>query len=235
MNLRRALALAAIAILAAGAAGCSTVEKVNPFHKDEPNKVKAAEGERIPLIALNQKLEVSEALKGQSFFLPDPQPVVSWPQPFGTPNQWTENLDAAQGFHISWRRSVGKGSDRDLHLTAPPVAADGRIYVMDAEAHVSAFDVNTGARVWSVDLAERTHRDREGFSGGLAFDNGKLYVTSGYRFVEAVDAATGRKIWRTNVDAPIHDAPAVANGRVMAINVDDELESFNQETGSVRA
>src|SRR6185437_9290179 len=125
MNLRRALALAAISILAAAAAGCSTVEKVNPFHKDEPNKSKAAEGERIPLIALNQKLEVSEALRGQSFFVPDPQPVPAWPQPFGTPNLWVENLDAAKGFHVAWRRNVGHGSDRNLHLTAPPVAADG--------------------------------------------------------------------------------------------------------------
>ena len=232
MKARNALALAAIVVIGAGVAGCSTVEKVNPFHKNDENKIKAAEGERIPLIAFNQKLEISDALKGQSFFLPDPQPVASWPQPFGAPGQWIENLDAGKDFRIAWKRGIGEGSNRKLHLTAPPVAADGRVYVMDAEAHVSAYDANTGGRVWSVDMAERTRRDREGFGGGLAFDSGRLYITSGYRFVAAVDAATGKKIWRTNVDSPIHGAPAVSDGRVMAINVDDEIEAYNAETGA---
>ena len=232
MKARTALALAAIAVLGASAAGCSTVSKVNPFHKADTNKAKAAEGERIPLIAFNQKVEVSDALKGQSFYLPNPEPVAAWPQPVGTPGQWIENLDAGKDFRIAWKRSIGEASNRTLHLTAPPVAADGRVYVMDAEAHVSAYDAATGGRIWSVDMAQRTRRDREGYGGGLAFDSGRIYVTSGYRFIAALDAATGKRLWRTNVDSPIHDAPAVSGGRVMAINVDDELEAFSADTGA---
>ena len=232
MNARNALALAVLALIGVSAAGCETVSKVNPFHKAETNKVKAAEGERIPLIAFNQKLEVSEALKGQTFFLPDPQPVAAWPQSFGTPGVWIENLDAAKEFRLAWRRGIGEASNRSLHLTAPPVGADGKIFVMDAEARVSAYDAATGGRIWSVDMAERSHRDREGFGGGVAFDNGKLYVTSGYRFIAALDAATGKRLWRTNTDSPIHGAPSVIGGRVLAINVDDELDSYNLETGA---
>ena len=232
MNARTALALAAVAVIGVSVAGCATVTRINPFHKDEPNKVKASEGERIPLIAFNQKLEVSEALKGQSFFLPDPQPVAAWPQSFGTPNVWIENPDAAKDFRLAWRRSIGEATSRKLHVTATPVGADGKIFAMDAEARVSAYDAATGGRIWSVDLAERTRRDREGFGGGLAYDGGKLYVTSGYRFVAALDAATGKRLWLTNVDSPIHGAPAVTAGRVMAINVDDELEAYNAETGA---
>jgi outer membrane protein assembly factor BamB len=232
MNSRNALAVAAIAVIGLSAAGCNTVAKVNPFHKADLNKAHAAEGERIPVIAFNQKLEVSDALKGQSFFLPDPQPVPAWPQPIGNPGAWIENAAAAKDFRVDWKRSIGEASSRRLHVTASPVGADGKIYVMDAEAHVSAYDAATGARVWSVDMAERTKRDREGFGGGLALDSGKLYVTSGYRFVAALDAATGRRLWRTNVDSPIHDAPAVDGGRLLAINVDDELEAFNADTGA---
>ena len=232
MNARTALALAAFALIGVSAAGCETVTKINPFHKYEDNKVKAAEGERIPLIAFNQKIEVSEALKGQSFFLPDPQPVAAWPQPFGTAGAWIDNLAAGKDFRVAWKRSIGEKSNRDVYLTSPPVAADGRVYVMDAQAHVSAYDASSGSRVWSVDMAERTKNDREAFGGGLAFDSGRLYVTSGYRFVAAMDAASGKRLWRTNVDSPIHGAPAVADGRVMAINVDDDLEAYNTETGA---
>jgi outer membrane protein assembly factor BamB len=234
MNARNALALAAAALFGASLAGCGTVSKLDPFHKDTPAATsKAAEGERIPLIALNQKLEVSDALKGQSFFLPDPQPVPAWPQPIGTPDQWIDNLASAPDFKVAWSHGFGDGSNRKLHLTAPPVGADGRIYVMDAEAHVSAFDAKSGARVWRVDLADRSNKhDREAFGGGLAFNNGRLFVTSGYRFIAALDPATGKVIWRTNVDSPIHGAPAVANGRVLAINVDDELEAYSADTGA---
>lgn len=232
MKSRTALALAALAVIGLSAAGCGTVTKLNPFNKDSDNKVKAAEGERIPLIAFNQKLEVSEALKGQTFFLPDPQPVAAWPQPFGTNGQWIENLDAGKDFRIAWKRSIGEASNRQLHVTAPPVAADGKVFAMDAEAHVSAYDAATGGRLWSVDMAERTRRDREGFGGGVTYDNGKLYVTSGYRFIAALDAATGKRLWRTNVDTPIHGAPTVAGGRVMAIDVDDNLAAFSAETGA---
>jgi outer membrane protein assembly factor BamB len=232
MKARTALALAALALIGVSAAGCGTVSKINPFHKADENKVKAAEGERIPLIAFNQKLEVSEALRGQSFYLPDPQPVTGWPQPFGTPDVWIENVAAAKDFRVAWKHGIGESSNRERHLTSPPVGADGKIFVMDAEAHVSAYDASSGARLWSKDMAERTKNDREAFGGGLAFDSGKLFMTSGFRFVAAMDASTGKLLWRTNTDSPIHDAPAVTSGLVMAINVDDDLEAYNSQTGA---
>jgi outer membrane protein assembly factor BamB len=232
MKLRPVLALLAAAALGASLAGCATVEKVNPFHKDSGNKVKASEGERIPLIAYNQTLEVSDALKGQEFFLPDPQAEESWPQAGGVPGQWNGNLAAAPDFKVAWKKGFGQASSRKAYVTAPPVAADGRIYVMDAEARVSAIDGSSGQTVWRTDLAKRSKRDHDAFGGGLAYADGRLYVTSGYRFVAALDAKTGKAIWTTQVDTPIHGAPTVMSGRVMAINVDDELETFNIETGA---
>jgi len=231
MRGRAFLAVAAAALIGASLAGCGTVSKLNPFDKKESNKIKASEGERIPLIAFNQKLEVSEALKGQTYFLPEPQAVASWPQPGGVPDQWIDNLAAAKDFQVAWKRGFGGGSNRSLHLTAPPIAADGRIYVMDAEAHVIALDAQTGAKIWRVDLAERSRRDKDAFGGGLALSGGRLFVTSGYRFVAAVDPANGKVLWRTRVDAPIHGAPAVSGGRVMTISISDELQAYNAETG----
>lgn len=225
------LALLAVAALGAGLGGCSTVQKLNVFDKSSKNKVIASQGDRIPLIALNQKLEVSDALKGQQFFLPPTEPVTAWPQPGGVPDQWVDNMAAGAEFKIAWRKSFGQGSKRGVYVTAPPVAADGRIYVMDAEAHVSAIDAASGDRVWRNDLARKTKRDKTAFGGGVAFADGKLFVSSGFRFVAALDAATGKELWRTTVDAPIHDAPTILDGKVFAISVDNELMSFDAQTG----
>src|SRR5258708_38203844 len=75
-------------------------------------------------------------------------------------------------------------------------------------------------------------RDREGFGGGLAYADGKLYMTSGFRLVAQLDAATGRVGWRTRTDQPIHGAPTVSGGRVMAVALDNTLLTFDAATGA---
>jgi outer membrane protein assembly factor BamB len=231
MKLRTVLTLFAVAAIGGAAAGCATVSKLNVFNKGEKNKVTASQGERIPLIALNQKLEVSPALKGQGFYLPPPQAVTAWPLPGGAPEGWIDNLQAGANLDVVWRRKFGTGSSRAHYVTAPPVAADGKVFVMDAQAAVSALDAKSGARVWRVDLAKRTKRDHDGFGGGLAYAGGKLYVTSGFRFIAALDAASGKVLWQTPTDAPIHGAPIVMDRRVLAIDLNDQLMAYSTDTG----
>jgi outer membrane protein assembly factor BamB len=103
---------------------------------------------------------------------------------------------------------------------------------MDAEARVSAFDARTGDQVWRTDIRPTDNRrDREGFGGGLAFADGKLYATSGYRLVAQLDAASGAVGWVTRTDEPIHAAPVVAGGRVMAVAIDNTLLTFDAANG----
>jgi len=229
MTTKRVIGLVAVFGLALGVAACGHIN--NPFSKTQPGKYKGT-GTRIPVIAFDQSLKVADALKGAEFYLPDPQVVANWPLPGGTPEQSVENADAAHDFTIDWKAHFGRASSRAYHVTAQPVAADGRIYVMDGGAGVSAHDLKTGREIWRKDLATRTRRSGEGFGGGLAFADGKLFVSSGYRFVAAVDAATGKLLWRTATESPVHGAPTVANGRVFAESTDDNLLTFDAATGA---
>jgi outer membrane protein assembly factor BamB len=224
-------ALAAVALAAVSLAACAHHGINNPFrpvHRPPP----ANEAQRISLLELNDQLNVSDSLRGQDFFLPPPQPQADWPTAGGTLENSVENVAAAPEFRVAWRRSFGHGSDAHVHVMAPPVAADGKIFVMDAGAVVSAHDAHTGAQVWRVDLRPKSKRERDAFGGGLAYAGGKLYVASGYRLVAEVDAASGHVDWLTRTDAPIHDAPTVADGRVYTIDVDDEMLTFNASTGA---
>jgi outer membrane protein assembly factor BamB len=231
LSLKAGAALAAL-MLATSLAGCSTVSRLNPFGGGDEDRSTATQGERIPVIFAEDTLAVADALKGQTFFLPEAQPVASWPQPSGPVDQEVENVQAAASFQVAWRRGVGEGSSRHQHITAPPVAANGRIYTMDSQATVVASDAKTGARVWSADLRSKERRDRAAFGGGVAFADGKLYVTSGYRFVAQLDANTGAVLWRTAVESPIHGAPTVRGGKVYAIDLDDKLSAFDIATGA---
>lgn len=233
MTLRRTLGLAA-AIAAVALTTTACIHVPNPFHRSEAGgKHKyAGKGERIPLAAYDQTLHPADALKGQDFYLPPPAPIADWPLPGGTPEQSVEHVDAAHDFTVAWRHGFGRGSGRSWHVTAPPIVANGRIYVMDGAASVSAYDVRDGRDVWRANLAVISKRDREGFGGGLAYDQGKIFVSSGFRFVAAIDAATGKLLWRAQTDAPVHAAPTVANGRVIVESTDDNLITYDAATGA---
>ncbi|WP_374578057.1 PQQ-binding-like beta-propeller repeat protein [Phenylobacterium sp.] len=232
-SMRRTRLFALFVAASVAVSGCSTVGRLNPFNKgDDGPQETASEGERIAIVAADQTLEVAEALKGADFFLPTPEPMTAWPLPGGTPEQAVGHPEAGGSLSIAWKRGFGQGSGRGAHVTAPPVAANGKIYVMDGEATVTAFDAQSGSQVWKADLRPQSRRDKEAFGGGLAFADGKLYVTSGYRFAAQLNADTGAVQWRTVTEQPIHAAPTVAAGRVFAVSVDNVLLTFDAGTGA---
>jgi outer membrane protein assembly factor BamB len=233
MTIARTLGLlAASAAIAVG--GCSTVSKVsslNPFHGKKAAST-ASRGARIPVIALDDQLKVAGALKGQDFFLPPPVAVTDWPVPGGTLEQSVEHVAAAPQFVVAWRRTFGVGFARRRHVTAPPVAFGGRVFVMDGVATVSARDERTGDSFWRTDIRVKSKGEHDAFGGGLAYADGRLYASSGYSEVVALDPRSGTMIWRARTGAPVHAAPTVAGGRVYVVDVNDELLAFDAATGA---
>ncbi|WP_312165225.1 PQQ-binding-like beta-propeller repeat protein [Phenylobacterium sp.] len=232
-SMRRTSLLALFLAASVAVTGCSTVSRFNPFNRsDDGPQETASEGERIAIVAADQTLEVAEALKGADFFLPTPEVNASWSLPGGTPEQAMGHVEAGGGLSVAWKRGFGEGSDRGAHVTATPVAANGKIYVMDGEASVSAFDAQSGSQLWRVNLRPDSKRDKEAFGGGLALADGKLYVTSGYRFAAQLNADTGAVNWRTSTEQPIHAAPTVSGGRVFAVAIDNTLLTFDAASGA---
>jgi len=58
-------------------------------------------------------------------------------------------------------------------------------------------------------------------------------VTTGYGRVLALAVATGKQIWSQNVGAPLHGAPTVADGRVFANTVENQLQVLAADDGRV--
>lgn len=228
----RALTLAAA--LSAGLSGCQLIRAANILDKS-PNKSVAAQGERIPVLPSDDQVTPAAALRGQDFSIPAAVKLEDWPLPGGNPEQSVEHVAAAPNLRIAWRQSLGvAGLNRKHFVTAPPVMAEGKVFAMDGQAHVSAHDAVTGRRVWEVDVRPKgrdDRRDRDAYGGGVAYAGGKLFVTSGYRLITALDAKTGRTLWVTRTDAPLHGAPNVANGRIFTVTLDDQLLVFDADKG----
>ncbi|WP_312137992.1 PQQ-binding-like beta-propeller repeat protein [Brevundimonas sp.] len=245
--MNRSLKIVLLCGLAATVASCGTVKRALPFvNKDDGPKAVATQGERISILEFEQQLAPSPALSGRDFFLPGPQAVTAWTQPGMNAEADTGHVIAAADFTVAWRRDIGASSDRMKQVMAPPVAADGRVFVMDGEATVSAVDAASGAVVWkkTVGIGERDSGRRRfgislgggssggGFGGGMAVADNKVFVSSGYRSVSALNAATGEVVWTHETDLPIHNAPTVSGGRVYVIDVDNQLIALDMATGN---
>ena len=233
MTFRRVLArTAAIGLIGATLAGCAGLRTPSFFGlANRKPKERAAEGQRIPVLGGADQLEVTPALKGVDFSVPPPTIQPAWPLPGGNAEQAVEHLAAGAQLRIAWRHSIGLGTSRRGHITASPVVADGHIFTLDGEGGVDALDAQSGREIWRDQFAPRRGRDTEAYGGGLAYADGTLYLTSGYRFVAAVDARTGDVKWRNDTVVPVHGAPNVLDGKLYAVDVNDQLMAFDTSTG----
>jgi len=234
----RRLGFLAAAAVCAALTACSTVASVggalNPFDGEKKTETAEPREDRISILSFEQKLEVDPELAGRQPIVPTPVDGTDWPQPGGPADNAPVHANASGAFDVAWRRGVGAGSNENTRISSPPVIADGRIYVLDADQELFALRADGGQRIWSKNLAPRRGRDKVALGGGVAVVDGKVYVTSGYGFVAAFDAANGAETWRTASESPFHAAPTVAGGRVFAVNNDSELMAFDAATGAVQ-
>jgi outer membrane protein assembly factor BamB len=104
------------------------------------------------------------------------------------------------------------------------------VFTVDAETLVSAFNAQTGKRIWSVNPTPDNEDDGH-ISGGLGFEGGRVFVTTGFAEVIALDAKSGKILWRRSLDGPMRAAPTARGGRVFVITLDNKLYALNAQTG----
>lgn len=224
-----------LAMLAAAAAlsGCSTVGSLWPF-PGKPSQAPAdAQEGRISILSFEQKLVEDPGLRG-ALQPPAPHAQIAWSQPGGSADNAPGSIEGSSEPEIQWRASVGEGDAARSRLTAPPVIADGKIFVFAGNQTVKALDPRSGDVIWSRRLrSDNPKRDGTAQGGGVAYDNGRVFASSGFGFMTALDANTGEPIWRVSTTAPFSAAPTAANGRVFASTNDSELLAFDAASGAV--
>ena len=208
---------------------CETVENLLPERKVRTK----IEGERVSVMALEEQLKSDPQMADVPVQLPPPYSNKEWPEPGGYADNVMHHLEAGGPLQTVWTASAGKGSDDYSRLSAPPIIAEDRVFALDAESNVTAFDAKTGAPVWSTNLAPDADDPDKGAGGGLAYDDGRIFAASGFGYVKALDAKTGKEIWKANLSVPISDAPVVNGGRVFAITQENHLYALAAADGRV--
>lgn len=183
-------------------------------------------GERVAVFADRREVEPDKDTAGVAVVLPPPAVNDSWPQSGGFANYAMQHLAVGDAPQVIWSADVGAGSTSSRILTTPPVVADGKVFAKDAQSTVTAYNAETGQRIWSVTLKPEKARDTDEFGGGLAWYGGRLFVTTGFAEVFSLDPNTGKEVWSSIVSGPVRGAPLVFGDRVFAVSIDNRIHAL---------
>jgi len=188
-------------------------------------------GQREIVIQTGNKLDVSDISK-IPVVVPTAQFNPDWRQPGGVASNAPQHLTLRNEIGRVWSASAGTGSTTQGRLTAVPIVAENRIFVLDTEAKVRAFTVKEGNRIWTTSLTPKDEEEEEGFGGGLAYDSGRVLAATAFGTVVALDPSNGKQLWSKNLGVPIRTAPTAANGRVFVTAVNNQVFALSVADGS---
>lgn len=212
-----------VPILALGVGGCD-------FGWLGDSEAPPLPGVRESVMLFDQTASPDPALADTPIILPQALANADWPQVGGSPQHSLGHLQYTGSLQRKWSTDIGTGNSTTSRIQAAPVVKDGRIFAIDADATVSAYDLANGTRIWRrfFDLDS----DRE-LGGGLAAADDRLFVTTAAGEVAALSAANGEEIWTVQLEAPIRAAPTVGEGRVLVLSADNQTFALDAEDGTV--
>ncbi len=195
-------------------------------------EAKPLPGKRISILTQQRSIEPDASALGHKIVLPAPVPNEDWPQAGGYANHAMHHMRVGKALQERWNISIGQGSSDEERLMAQPIVAEDRLYTMDSETVISAFNIKNGDEIWSSEITPK-EEDDDLINGGLAYENGKVFATTGFGQVVALEAKSGKVLWRRNVGTPMRSAPTARGNRVFAITVTNKLFALHGQTGAV--
>ena len=215
---------AGLIVLPLALGGCSLWDEW--FGIDKP----PLPGTRIALATGASGLEIAPS-GGPKVTIPPAADVPASPQSGGTPAHVLENPALGAQVARVWSSSIGAGGGYRSRLTAPPLVAAGRVFTMDSDGVVTAFDAASGSQAWSRVTEDDEDRSTN-VGGGIAFDDGTVYAATGRAEVLAIDAASGTIKWRARLPAGARGAPTVAAGKLFIPLIDSQFVAVSTADGS---
>ena len=228
--------------------GCETLDMFGAAESDAP-----LDGERLSLYDFEKTLQqdskaqfgmpgtkpnnviaLPKALKGgvdEAISLVAPWENKFWPQNGGYPNHAMKHLafTPAQPEKL-WSSDIGRGGSDRMPLNSSPIMADNKIFTLNNDSEVRAFDAQTGGEIWESNVIKPGEDDNV-LGGGLAFSGGRIFVTNGFNELIALSADSGEMLWRVSTKEPVRAAPSALPNKVFITTMNNRTIAFNAKTG----
>ncbi len=229
---RTALALTALLIVAA----CSEPERTI---KGERIDIRVPLEQTVGMISDEDAntVEYANLLKQnnspRSIQLAEMRSHQIWPQLNGSAAHKIQHPALARRPSLVWSASIGEGNSRQHRITGSPIFAAGHVFAMDSQSQVTAVSAN-GRNAWSTSLVPSYERPEDASGGGLAYESGVIYATTGFGHLYAMRASTGEIIWIQEFEAPASFPPAVSDGLVFLVTLDNQAWAVDTGNGRLR-
>ncbi len=188
-------------------------------------------GNRVPILSrIESGANVDPALAGVAVIMPPATANADWPQAGGTASKSYGNLALGDAPQRVWSASIAGSSTRQ-RLAAAPVIGGGKLFVMDTNGIVHAFDAATGAQRWTHSFKISGDGASSVFGGGASYDSGHVYVTTGIGEVAALDADTGNELWKVKPAGPLRGSPSIAFNAVYVMTQDNQIHALDPADG----
>lgn len=222
-KLIRRAAVSAMVVVALALGGCGITKSKT---KSTPTV-----GVRIPILSkIESGMKVDEGMSVLDVVLPLAEANPDWEQAGGTASKSYGHLVLSQQPRRVWTARI-PGSSPKQRLAAAPVVGGGRLFVMDTEGMVHAFDAASGREEWKTEF-RLPDAMASVFGGGAAYNDGKVFITTGLGEVSALEAATGKVLWRVKPAGPLRGSPTIAFGGVYVMTQDNQIVALNVSDGS---
>ncbi len=235
--------LTAIIVASIAVSGCS---RLGIGGGDKKKSRTPVLGQRVAILATESDAQPDPALADLSVLVPAAVANDSWAQSGGNAAKVLEHVALGRDLGRVWSASI-KGSTKYERLAAAPIVADGKLFVVDVFAELTAFDASNGRKLWSTLIGDP--KDAKGglslwsgemkgnkgslFGGGVSYEDGVLYATSGLGVVEAVNPNDGKKIWSVKPAGPLRGQPSIGLGNVYVMTQDNQIIVLSAADGKV--
>ncbi len=191
----------------------------------EEEAEKKMPGTRISVLEDKSVLAVDKDAEKPAISLPQVKVNDFFQDAGSTP---AENLALPEKFAHIEEDSSGDASPREFRITASPIIAGNKVFVLDGDGVLFAHDsASIGKILWHVDLTG----GKENFlNGWITYDSGKIFAISA-SVVTCLSAENGNILWQREVDTPIKPSAIAKNGTLFFITSDNELYAVTEEDG----
>lgn len=196
--------------------------------------IERLEGERLTTRAqVASTVAADEASNVPAFSAPAPQANQTWSHQGGNTQRTMGHLALSETLAPVWSVDIGQKEGKRHRITASPVVRDGRIFVMDGRAQVSAVATD-GTVLWSKDLTPALESRDDAAGGGMAVGADSLFVTTGFGDIVALTPDAGQHVWTQDLESFGGSSPTLYDDLVYVAARDGAAWAINRETGRVK-
>ncbi len=188
-------------------------------------------GQRESILLSSDLLKISD--KQYIINIPNPKDNSNWVASIKNTSNNLGNLSYSEDFIENWSTDIGVGTSKDNFLTVAPILIDNIIFVVDSENRISALNASNGTIIWSKGLYPELEEPKVGFGGGLFANSGMIFYTNGFGELYALDPYNGNILWKKDLGIPIRSAPIANNSAVFVLNIDNQIQSFDIQSGDL--